>query len=104
MNEIRRAGGQRVEEVAVARPREQVVHAHASECPGLLAHQYVERARLFIDAAGIDETYFAVLAETLALGTVAPARGRRALGPIELVPGAGELGQMRAARIEPDFA
>ena len=41
-----------------------------------------------------------ILAQLFALGAVAPARRRRALGGIERVPRAGEMGQIGAARVD----
>src|SRR5215813_4778932 len=97
-----RIGREIVEEIAVSRTLEQVVHAHAGERSALLLDQPVELPRKFVSPGRIGEANLALLAEPLALGAVAPPRRRRALGRIELFPRPLEPREVRPARVQPD--
>ncbi len=85
MGEIarRRAGGKVDEQIAEARPREQVLDAHGAELLRLLGDQNLEVRG---DVRGIGrrhEPHFPHVSEAFSLGAVAPARRRRSLAGVE---------------------
>ena len=94
----RRIGGNRAIEFRIARLGEQIADAHAGKLPRLLRHQRIERAQGFAAARRIDQLDLAELGELFALGAVAPARRRRALGRIKRFPVAGKMRQIGPAR------
>ena len=94
----RRIGRERAVEFCVARLGEQIGDAHAGEGSRLLRHQRVERLQDFVGARRVDQLDRAELAQLLALGAVAPAGRRRALGRVEAFPVAGKMREISAAR------
>src|SRR5437879_1194985 len=86
-------------ERAIARPRKQVLDAHACQGLRLLLHQRFNRPRDLGLLADIEEAHFAQLAEAPKLLALLLARLGRAFGFIELLPATAERCYVGAARI-----
>src|SRR5271154_1345401 len=97
-----RIGGEIDEELAIARPREQVGDALAREYPPFLLPQLLECLCYVARFRGGHEADLAVRGHAPALGAVAPPRRRRPLSPIEGLPIAAQLRDVRAVGVGRD--
>ena len=97
-----RIRGEVEKELPETLPREDVGNAAARKGAALLLHQLFKRAPGVVVLGTGHEADFAIFGHVPAFGAVAPARGRRTLGVIELLPVVAELGEMRAAGIGRD--
>ncbi len=92
-------GGDIEKEFAIARPREDVLDAHAGECARLLRDQVLQRARDVIRVLHVDEAHLAVFGKMLELAAFAFAGRGRALRRVEFLPVVGERRDIGAARM-----
>src|SRR5262249_22789718 len=84
-------------ELAMAGAQERIDHAHAGEDTRFLLEQGGDRARSLAGILDLDETYRAVLGERAQLPPLALAGRRGALGRVERLPVARQVGDVGSA-------